>query len=449
MKFQRNYYLFIIKNKINLTLNYFDLHFNGFISVLSIFLVFWHPIWISTQIIQNPEHMKKSLLIATLLTILISCSSRKRVEKSINSGNYDKAIYDALDKLDTNKSKKSKEDYVLMLKDAYVKASERDLNSIQFLKKDNNPEHYQKIYETYQHLKSRQEAIKPLMPLQGNNKTINFKFNDYSNDIITARDETSDYLYEKGLGLLDSDSKATIRESYNVFSYIETINPNYEKTRQFIEEAHVRGTNYVIVDIENQTDQMIPNRLEADLLNFDTYGLNQFWTVYNANQDPNITYDYAMKLQLKRINISPEQIKEKEILRDQNIVDGWQYKLDEKGNVLKDTLGNDIKIDKIVNVRARYSEYTQIKSTQVIGNVVYIDLKSNQVVDNFTIDSEFVFQNIFADFRGDKKALTRDDLNLINNLQIPFPSNEQMVYDTGEDLKLKLKNIINSYRMRT
>jgi hypothetical protein len=31
---------------------------------------------------------------------------------------------------------------------------------------------------------------------------------------------------------------------------------------------------------------------------------------------------------------------------------------------------------------------------------------------------------------------------------VPFPSNEQMVYDTGEDLKLKLKDIIKSYTIR-
>jgi hypothetical protein len=392
--------------------------------------------------------MKKLLLIATLIITLVACSTRKQVEKSINSGNYDKAISDALDKLETNKSKKSKEDYILMLHDAFIKSVDRDLNNITFLKKENNPENYQSIYETYIKLNRRQETIKPFMPLQINNKTINFKFNDYSDEIIDAREKASDYLYEQGITLLDSDSKSMIREAYNTFSYIESINPNYEKTREFIEEAHQRGINYVIVNIENQTNQIIPNRLEDDLLNFNTYGLNQFWTVYHASQDTNLEYDYAMTLQLKQINISPEQVKEKEMLRERNIVDGWKYKLDGKGNVMKDSLGNDIKIDKIITAKARFSEFTQIKSTQVIGDVVYVDLKSNQLVDTFTIDSEFVFQNIFGAFRGDKRALTKEDLNLLNNRRIPFPSNEQMVYDTGEDLKLKLKKIINSFRYR-
>jgi len=393
--------------------------------------------------------MKKLLLLTCLAGFILSCSTRKQVEKAINTGNYELAIADALDKLKTNKSKKSKEDYVLMLHDAYIKAVDRDLNTFKFLKKDNNPENYQAIYETYVKLNARQEAIKPIMPLQINNKTIPFRFNDYSNDMLQARDNTSDYLYEKGLDLLDSDSKPNIREAYNVYNYIESINPNYEKTRAFMDEAHARGIDYVIVNIENQSNQVVPKRLEDDLLNFDTYGLNQFWTVYHAYQDTNLTYDYAMTLQIKRINISPEQVKETQLVREREMVDGWEYKLDRNGNVKKDSLGNDIKVDKIIKVKAQFSQFNQIKSTQIIGDVVYVDLKTRQMVDTFTLESEFLFQNIFAAFRGDKRALTKDDLRLLNNRRVPFPSNEQMVYDTGEDLKRKLKNIINKFRIRT
>jgi len=156
-----------------------------------------------------------------------------------------------------------------------------------------------------------------------------------------------------------------------------------------------------------------------------------------------------MTLQIKRINISPEQVKETQLVREREMVDGWEYKLDRNGNVKKDSLGNDIKVDKIIKVKAQFSQFNQIKSTQIIGDVVYVDLKTRQMVDTFTLESEFLFQNIFAAFRGDKRALTKDDLRLLNNRRVPFPSNEQMVYDTGEDLKRKLKNIINKFRIRT
>ncbi|MDO5981508.1 hypothetical protein [Flavivirga spongiicola] len=392
--------------------------------------------------------MKKLLLFIIGLSMLVACGGKKQVEAAVNSGNYDQAITTALNKLKTNKNKKRKYDYVLMLQDAYYKAAERDLNDISHLKKDKNPELYREIYEAYLDLDARQEAIKPVLPLVVNGKNIPFKFNDYSNDIVQSRENVSDYFYEKGLDLLELDDKSQIREAYNVLSYIEAINPNYEQTRDLMKEAHERGTAYVSVTIENRTNQIIPQRLEDDLLNFDTYGLNQFWTVYHAQPNKDVKYDYAMQLQLKQINISPERIKEREYIREKDVADGWEYELDSNGNVVKDSLGNDIKVDKIVRVKARFNEFTQIKSTQVIADVVYLDIKTKQLLDTFTIDSEFVFRNLFARMRGDKRALESKDRKILGNRRVPFPSNEQMVYDTGEDLKLKLKDIISSYKVR-
>jgi hypothetical protein len=212
-----------------------------------------------------------------------------------------------------------------------------------------------------------------------------------------------------------------------------------------MQEAHFKGIDYVVVSIVNDTQQIIPQRLEEDLLDFDTYGLDNFWTVYHGNKSDVIDYDFAMQLMLKQINISPEHIREKEFLREKEIKDGWEYQLDDNGNVMKDSLGNDIKVDKFVNIRARLLESHQTKSSQIIADVVYSDLQTNQVMDRFTIDSGFVFENLFGTFRGDKRALNNEDKDIIRNRVLPFPSNEQMVYDTGEDLKYKLKKIIISY----
>ncbi|MBA6151168.1 hypothetical protein H3Z82_00345 [Gelidibacter gilvus] len=370
------------------------------------------------------------------------------MEKALHSGNYDLAIEDALRKLENNKNKERKQDFVVMLKNAFEKAVERDLNTIKHLRKDGNPEHYKAIYETYLKLNSRQEKIKPILPLQIHNKPLRLDFKDYSHVIAQSRNEVSAYLYDTGLALMDSNNKQDLKEAYHTFQYIDRINPKYKDVRHLMEEAHNLGSDYVIVTIENQTDQIIPKRLEDDLLNFDTYGLNQFWTVYHALPDNRIDYDYAMALQLKRINISPEKFNEKQSLRERQIVDGWKYQKDRKGNVVKDSLGNDIKIDNIINIRAQFNEYHQFKSTQILADVVYMDLKNNQTLDVFPIDSEFVFENFFATIKGDERALNAQDRELLRNRRLRFPSNADMVYDTGEDLKLQLKQIISSYKIR-
>ena len=389
--------------------------------------------------------MKRLLLLLLSISFLISCGGRKQLEKAINTGNYNQAITDALKKLETNKDKKRKQDYILMLQDAYYKVVEKDLNTIKHLEKDNNPELFENVFNVYKNLNARQEAIKPVLPLYINGKEAKFEFSDYSSQISGYRNKTSNYLYEKGLDLLESENKEQIRDAHQIYSYIESINPNYEDTRELIQEAHARGTKYVIVTIANQTKQAIPRDLESDLLNFDTYGLNQFWTVYHASPEQTRAYDLAMQLQLKQIIISPEHVKERQILREQTIVDGKKYVLDKKGNVKKDSLGNDIKEDNIIKVKAKLYELSQQKSSQILGNVIYKDLKTNQVLQSFPVDSGFNFQNIYATYRGDKRALTTEDLQLIRSRKVPFPINEQMIFDTGEDLKLQLKNIITTY----
>lgn len=389
--------------------------------------------------------MKKILLFIVIAISILACNTRKQVERAVNTGNYDQAIQTALNKLRTNKNKKRNYDYVVMLQDAYYKVVERDLSTIDYLKKDKNPENFKNIYELYLDLDDRQEAIKPILPLYIDGKKLSFKFNNYNDEILDAKENVSDYMYEKGLALLETDNKRQIREAYNTLKYVEDINPNYENTIELLNEAHQRGMDFILVAINNQTDQIIPGRLEEDLLSLDTYGLNKFWSTYHVNQVKDLNYDYTMNLNLKQINVSPERIKEREFLREKEIVDGFEYVLDESGNVAKDTLGNDIKVDKVVRVQCRYFETIQTKSSQVIGDVVYTDLRTKQILDKFPINSEFIFEYVYATSRGDRRALNRNDIGFLEHRRVPFPNNEQMVYDTGEDLKLQLKNIINSY----
>ncbi|MCR8669286.1 hypothetical protein NO995_16480 [Aestuariibaculum sp. M13] len=392
--------------------------------------------------------MKKQLLSILSLFILCACSSSKQIEKSLSSGNYDQAIYDALNKLRTNKDKKGKAEYIVMLHEAYNKATERDLSSVDFLKKDNNPENYIRIYDTYVNLDNRQERIKPVLPLYINGKEVKFDFNNYSSHIISFKNDASQQMYKTASSLLNSKNKLDYRQAYNDFKEIETINPNFKDVRQLMDVAHAKGTDFVLVDMVNDTEKVIPQRLEDDLLNFSTYGLNNLWTVYHNNAVNDVNYDYSMRVNLRGISISPEQIKERQIIKEKQIADGKKNLLDANGNQVKDSLGNTIQVDNLKTVRCEYYESTQFKSVQVTGNVEYINLNTKQLEDAFPITSEFVFQHIFATSRGDRRALETDLLQYLNNQRVPFPSESQMIYDTGEDLKAQLKQIINSYSIR-
>jgi hypothetical protein len=376
---------------------------------------------------------------------LIACGGVKKTQEAINTGNYANAINKALANLSDNKSKKGHQPYILLLEEAYKKNAERELQHIAFLKKDGNPANLEAIFNSYTTLKHVQQRIRHLLPLQiyDENRNAKFAFKNYDEEILASKSRLSDYLYGNATSLIENaSSKFDYREAYDDFRYLNELNPGYRDSKIKMEQAYTKGLDYVKVNVINDTDQIVPARLEEELLNFNTFGLDDLWTEYHANPLSTINYDYEMQVAFRDISISPEQISEKQIIREKQIKDGYEYLEDENGNLVKDSLGNEIKVDRLKTVRCNFYQFTQHKAAKVVGNVSYIDLQSRQPVNSYPLSSEFVFEHVYANYDGDRRALENDLVALLNLAAVPFPSNEQMVYDAGEDLKSRLKNII-------
>jgi hypothetical protein len=391
----------------------------------------------------------KKILITSSILFFIACSGVKKTQEALNSGNYESAIYKALDNLIENKTKKGNQPFVLLLEEAFKKNTERELKEIAFLQKGGNEANFEAIFKGYLNLRAIEERIKPLLPLPiyEEQRDAKFKFSDYDDKIIAAKIRLSDYLYGNATNLLaNALQKNDYRKAYDDLKYLDEINPNYNEVRNKIQEAQQKGLDFVQVNLINDTEQIIPARLEEELLNFNTYGLNNLWTEYHTNQLKNIKYDYEMNVVFGSINITPEQVREKQISKEKQIIDGFTYALDRNGNQVKDSLGNKIKIDKFKTVKADFYQFTQFKAVQVAGNVNFIDLKSNQQLNSYPLASEFIFQHIYANYDGNKLALENDLVALLGLAAVPFPSNEAMVYDAGEDLKAKIKSIITRQR---
>lgn len=395
--------------------------------------------------ITKPPPMKKFLLILPLSIMLLGCSGVKRTQEALNTGNYLSAMNRALDNLRNNKTKKGNQAYVLLLEEAFAKHTQKEVERASFLEKEGNPANFEAIYNTYAGLKQLQEQIKPLLPLPiyDENRNAKFSFANYDSKILNAKTHFSEYLYASASDLLEHpNSKMDYRVAYDKLAQLESLSPNYSDTRDKMAEAHAKGVDYVEVVLENDTEQVLPQRLEGELLDFNTFGLNDLWTEYHTNTMPQTRYDYQMLLALTNIDISPEQVKEKVIVKEKQIKDGYTYAKDSRGNIQKDSLGNKIKIDKFKTVTCTFNQFTQFKSARVTGQVRFLDLNTQQQVNTYPLSSEFVFENNYANYNGDKRALENALIDMLSVKAVPFPTNEQMVYDAGEDLKAHLKDIL-------
>lgn len=392
--------------------------------------------------------MKKQLLLLSILFFAFSCGV-KQTRNLLTSGNYDVAINNAINNLRTNKDKKGNQDYVYLLEEAFAKAKERDLNSLDLLVQDKNPVNLEKIYNTYIQLNDRQEKIKPLLPLRliKEGKNAKFPFDNYNKQIIESKDAFSKYLYANSQALLKSSNKLDIRKAYDDLDYLNQINPNYQNTLLLMDEALNKGRYFVNVAFSNQTNMVIPMDLQNDLLDFNTYGMNDKWTTYHNTLQKKIQYDYQVIVDFTSISITPEQIKEKVFVKEKQIKDGVKDLLDKNGKQVKDSLGKVIKVDNIKTITISIREFNQFKACQVTANVDYIDFKTKQLLKSFPLASESVFKNDYATYKGDKRASEEDYYPYFSRKLVPFPSNEQMIYNTGEDLKAKLKTIITKNRL--
>lgn len=395
----------------------------------------------------KPKTMKKTTIYLLLLIIASACGV-KTTKNYISEGEYDNAIEKTTQKLRKNKINKKSKEYIVLLEEAFAKAKERDNRDISHLVKDANPQKLELIFTIYKNLNARQEKIRPLLPLKVNNREAVFILEDYSEQIISSKKALSKYLYDNSKALLYTKDKMNARRAYVDLIYLNELTPGYSDINNLINEAQFKGTEFVHVYTKNETKMVVPNNLNNALLDFSTYGLNDKWIEYHGNKQKNISYDYGLAIAFRQINISPEQVKEREFAVEKEIIDGKKKLVDDRGRVVKDSLGKDVMVDNIKIVKALINEVRQFKTVQVIAKVDYINLNSNQLLESFPMSSEFIFENIYAKMKGDKRAVDSKYLPNFRNGPVPFPNNQQMVYDTAEDLKNQIKEIIKQHKFR-
>ena len=381
--------------------------------------------------------MVKRILISSLLLISFGCSPIKKINNNVVSGEYDKAINKTISELKKIKNKKKKIQYELILKDIYNRAVVNSKDKISRFKKDGNPEFFDDIYFEYDKLIKRQNKLKNL-----SSERLNFNFENYDSELINFRYKTSDYFLKISNSFISNNNKFDYRKAYNYLTVIESINPNYLDTRSLIKLCLVKGKDYILLNVLNESKSVLFEDLEKDILNIKGYDLNSTWkSFFTKNDSFEGTYDFYIDLAFKSFIISPERLIQKEGFSEKNIVDGLTYKLDDEGNVMKDSLGNDIKVDKLIKISVKSIESIQSKSAKVLAEIRFIDKKKN-IIEKFPLESEFWFRNRFLEYDGDKRVLTKEQVKLSKNRFMPFPPDEVLIFNNSENIKRKMKRII-------
>lgn len=384
--------------------------------------------------------MKK---IAYLLAIIIvtSCVSSK---KQLQKGNYDAAIEKSVKKLI---KKPDDKDEILILDKAYNIANEQDLSRVKYLKLESNPGRWDEILNHYIRLKNRQTRVRTVLPLRMPRRTIDYEYFDYDREIVEAKHNAAEFFFVHGQKLMGNNNKESYREAYYEFRKVKEYWGDYQNIDQLLNESHYLGMTRVLVTIENKTHLKLSEEFKKDLLAINHAALNSEWVEYHIRHlDDNINYDFLVYISLKIIDVSPELVKEKDYIEKKKVEDGFDYALDQNGNVMRDTAGNDIKIKKYKNLQCTVIETVQQKSVNIAGDVEIIETNPEKLIKKDAIGAETYFEHLSARAIGDLGALTSDTRKLVEMDPVPFPDDVLLIMQCSETLKLAIRDILRRNR---
>jgi len=382
--------------------------------------------------------MKKLIVLMMVTFMIVSCSSTHY----LNKGMYDSAINKSVKKLKRNPSK-AKE--INALKQAYFLANQKDNENIEFLRKTGQPDIWDEIFNIYNTLKAREDLVKVL---PGNVlSAINYKYINYDDEIITAKKKAAEFFYAHALNLLKKNDKISAREAYGDLMKVKSYYHDYKDVDTQIQNAIFLGTTNVLFKIQNHTGVAFHQNFEEELLKITLSDMNGQWLNFDTKNNSALNYDYNIYLNIKYMNVSPEQVNTNNWIESKEVEDGWQYVYDSKGNVMKDSLGNDIKVPKYKTISCKVSETVLHKQAIISGFIDFYNISTKQLIKTEPITAETFFDNIYTIAFGDFNALNPETAKRVKTSQpIPFPSDVDMIFKANAIMKDIAKNIIYNHK---
>lgn len=370
-----------------------------------------------------------------LIFLFTSCTS---IEKLVDTGQYDKAILFSTQKLSGAKVNKS--ELVKGLETAFKKATDKDMAFIEKLKNEGNPESWETILNIYGTISNRQEQIRPLLPLTDENgKKANFMFVNTNDLEKEAKEQTINFLYTSAKDLLEeariSKDRIPARKAFDMLNKLKNYSGRYLDVPQLERQARELGITKILVNVQNYSQSVFPAGLEDEILRLGFRDLDKDWIKFDSYPEKGREYNLGITLILTNVDISPDAINEKTFSEKKEVPDGFQYVLDEKGNVKKDTAGNDIKLPKTKTIEAQVIEVLQAKSAGLSGRLEVVDLYTKGVRESRDINAVATFENRAATFKGDVNALTEETKKRLGSKPVVFPTDAALLLEAARRLR--------------
>ncbi|MEO5564450.1 MAG: hypothetical protein ABIR18_13470 [Chitinophagaceae bacterium] len=374
-----------------------------------------------------------AFLFTVVSMLFLSCKS---AEKMYQKGNYDAAVELATKKL----SKKPNDASMLeTLQSAYRFAVDDHESRIRNYSNGNDALKYERIYQEYLDLQRLYDAVRRSPSVFDIVQPA-----DYSAYITTYKEEAANARYERGMTLLDNNTKSSSREAWYEFQRALALKPGDLAIQKKMDEAYASAvTNVVILPLTRYGYQYSSYNFDMNNFNYDilrylnSNNNNQFVRYYQDTEARgyNVRMDNTVDMRFSDVNIGR--------YRDQRST----------REVSKEIVGKEIVYSKdsvvkqYITVKAKITTTTRTLQADGLLQATVRDYNERWLWSE-TYRGDYSWIASFSTYTGDERALSEEDKKLINQRETFPPSNDEIIRIIMNEIRNKTECGISDYFKR-
>lgn len=379
--------------------------------------------------------MKFNLITVYLITVTSllfnACSSG---QKSLQSGDYDRAVYTAVNRLKSNPTKRKA---IETLRKGYDYALNRHLNKIKDIKLTDDAFKWEKIIYEYQ-------AINNLAYQIGDCPACLSVIPDaprYVAELSDAKYFAAEARYNAGIKLLDRGNRADARDAYYNFERAEQYYPSFKDAKTKMDDAYWAAVIRVRVEpvqvnsrLYKLSNEYFQNKIDEYLKNYELKSFVRFYSPQEAML-AKVKFDQVLQLSFDDFVVGQTYIKERiEDIKRENVKIG-----ETRDSVKKAVYGT---------VTGRLTTYEKTISSSGLLDFRVIDLTTNKVINQEKMPGTYIWVDKWGTYRGDERALTDQDKALLKRRESRPPAPQELFLAFTKPIYEQLTQKVRSFYRR-
>lgn len=367
----------------------------------------------------------KKLLLYGVLLISWACSSGKQ---SFEKGDYDRAIYQAVNRLQKDpKNKKA----LTTLQQAYRYAREDHQNRIKDAIHSSEVFHWEKVIQEYESMNSLIESVRGCPSCR---QVIGAE-DKYQEQLESAKQKAAEVRYALGIKLLNENNRVSAKEAYQHFERADQFIPDYKDVRQKLNIAYLAAILKVVVEpveiekgIYKLSNEYFQNKIFEYLQHYEEKSFIKFYTPQEA-RTKSFVPDQVLTLSFDDFVVGQTYLKEKEQEVSCDSV--------KTGTVEgKDVYGT---------VKAKYITFEKTISSSGLLDFRIMDWKTKNILTQEKMPGTFVWRDEWATYKGDERALSKEQKKKANRRESPNPAPQFLFVEFTKPIYNQLTSKIESF----